>query len=204
LERERDVRDFELDRNLGSDEHQRSMATLTRRKAADKRPEDQGPESAEQIQVHRYDEFIESFASLMETRGIPRAAGRIFSFLQVSEPADQTAAQLANALGISLGTVSSMTRLLMRAGWVERISRRGERQAVFRTAAGMMTLAVDGVMEPTRRARELTDRGLALMADRPEAARARLQELNEVYRFFEEWFPMLLEHWHQRNQEDTK
>jgi DNA-binding transcriptional regulator GbsR (MarR family) len=183
------------------------MATLTRGKAtaADERPEDQRSESADQkIQVHRYDEFIESFASLMETRGIPRAAGRIFSFLQVSEPPEQTAAQLANALGISLGTVSSMTRLLMRAGWVERISRRGERQAVFRTAAGMMTLAVDGVMEPTRRARELTDRGLALMTDRPEAARARLQELNEVYRFFEEWFPMLLEHWHQRNQKDKK
>ena len=32
---------------------------------------------------HRYDEYIEGFARLMEGRGIPRAAGRIFSFLSV-------------------------------------------------------------------------------------------------------------------------
>jgi hypothetical protein len=153
---------------------------------------------------HRYDEFIEGFARLMETRGIPRAAGRIFSFLMVSDPPEQTAAQIAEALGVSLGTVSSMTRLLMQAGWVERISRRGERQARYHASAGMMTLTVDGVMEPTRRARQLTARGLELMADRPAADRARLEELNAVYAFFEEWLPVILEHWHQRGQKEAQ
>jgi DNA-binding transcriptional regulator GbsR (MarR family) len=162
------------------------MATITR-------PDEPASDSERALPDRRYDEFIEGFASLMETRGIPRAAGRIFSYLQVCEPPEQTAAQLSAALGVSLGTVSSMTRLLMQARWVERISRRGERQAVYRAAEGMMTLAVDGVMEPTRRARQLTERGLELMADRPASARQRLQELNAVYRFFEEWFPVLLE-----------
>jgi DNA-binding transcriptional regulator GbsR (MarR family) len=134
--------------------------------------------------VHHYDEFIEGFAALMESRGVPRAAGRIFSYLQVAEPAEQTAAQISAALGVSLGTVSSMTRLLMNAGWVRRTTRRGERQAVYRAAEGTMTLAVDGVMEPIRRARTLTTRGLELMADRPEGARDRLRELNDVYLFF--------------------
>jgi DNA-binding transcriptional regulator GbsR (MarR family) len=173
------------------------MATITR-------PDQPAPQFERAVTDHRYDEFIEGFASLMETRGIPRAAGRIFSFLQVCEPAEQTASQLSAGLGVSLGTVSSMTRLLMQARWVERITRRGERQAVYRAAAGMMTLAVDGVMEPTRRARQLTERGLELMADRPEAARARLQELTAVYRFFEEWFPVLLEQWHQREQKEVQ
>jgi hypothetical protein len=153
--------------------------------------------------VHHYDEFIEGFAALMETRGVPRAAGRIFSYLQVSEPAEQTAAQISVALGVSLGTVSSMTRLLMNAGWVRRTTRRGERQAVYRAAEGTMTLAVDGVMEPIRQARALTSRGLDLMAGRPEAERARLQELHDVYRFFEEWFPEILERWHRRRQDNT-
>jgi DNA-binding transcriptional regulator GbsR (MarR family) len=162
------------------------------------------PQRGRVVPEHRYDEFIEGFASLMETRGIPRAAGRIFSYLQVCEPAEQTAAQLAAALGVSLGTVSSMTRLLMQARWVERITRRGERQAVYRVAEGMMTLAVDGVMEPTRRARQLSERGLELMADRPESAKARLRELTAVYRFFEEWFPVLLERWHERDQKEVR
>ena len=150
--------------------------------------------------IRHYDEFIEGFAALMETRGVPRAAGRIFSYLQVSEPPEQTAAQISVALGVSLGTVSSMTRLLMNAGWVRRTTRRGERQAVYRAAEGTMTLAVDGVMEPIRRARTLTSRGLELMADRPETARARLRELDEVYRFFEDEFPTILEHWHRREE----
>jgi DNA-binding transcriptional regulator GbsR (MarR family) len=162
------------------------------------------PRSQEPHPDHRYDEFIEGFARLMESRGVPRAAGRIFSFLQVSDPPEQTASQIAHALGISLGTVSSMTRLLMQAGWVERLSRRGERQARYRTSAGLMNLTVDGVMEPTRRARQLTQRGLELMADRPASDRARLTELNAVYSFFEEWLPMLLEQWHQRGQKEAK
>jgi DNA-binding transcriptional regulator GbsR (MarR family) len=153
--------------------------------------------------VHHYDEFIEGFAALMETRGVPRAAGRIFSYLQVSEPAEQTAAQISTALGVSLGTVSSMTRLLMNAGWVRRTTRRGERQAVYRAAEGTMTLAVDGVMEPIRLARALTSRGLELMAGRPEVSRERLQELNDVYRFFEETFPEILDQWHHRRDKHT-
>ena len=153
--------------------------------------------------VHHYDEFIEGFAALMESRGVPRAAGRIFSYLQVAEPAEQTAAQISAALGVSLGTVSSMTRLLMNAGWVRRTTRRGERQAVYRAAEGTMTLAVDGVMEPIRRARTLTTRGLELMADRPERARDRLRELNDVYRFFEESFPEILVKWHQRREKGS-
>jgi hypothetical protein len=153
--------------------------------------------------IHDYDEFIEGFADLMETRGVPRAAGRIFSYLQVSEPAEQTAAQIASALGVSLSTVSTMTRLLMNARWVRRSTRRGERQGVSRAAEGTMTLAVDGVMEPIRQARALTARGLELMAGRPATARARLQDLNDVYRFFEEWFPIILEQWHRRGEKDS-
>jgi hypothetical protein len=155
-----------------------------------------------QPSIHHYDEFIEGFAALMESRGVPRSAGRIFSFLQVAEPPEQTAAQIAHGLNVSLGTVSSMTRLLMNAGWVRRARRRGERQAVYRAAEGTMTLAVDGVMEPIRHARRLTDRGLELMADRPSPARERLQELNDVYRFFENEFPEILEHWHQRGKKE--
>ena len=68
----------------------------------------------------------------------------------------------------------------------------------------MMALTVDGVMEPTRRAQQLTARGLELMADRPPADRARLAELNAVYAFFEEWLPMLLDRWHQGGQKEAQ
>ena len=66
----------------------------------------------------------------------------------------------------------------------------------------MMSLTVDGVMEPTRRARQLT-RGPGAHG-RPSGMIGHGSELNAVYAFFEEWLPMLLEHWHQRGQKEAQ
>jgi hypothetical protein len=49
----------------------------------------------------------------------------------------------------------------------------------------------------------MTERGLGLMADRPPAARARLQDLRDVYLIFEESIPPLLESWEKRRREIT-
>jgi DNA-binding transcriptional regulator GbsR (MarR family) len=150
---------------------------------------------APDLEPHRYDEFVSGFAHYLEVRGIPRAAGRIFAYLLVCEPAEQTAAQLEAATGSSRGTISSMTHVLMRMGLIERVSRRGERQAVYRTSPSTIDAVVAGAVEPTRRARELTGWGLDLMSARPAAARARLQELHDVYQFFEASLPALLDRW---------
>lgn len=152
----------------------------------------------------RYDAFIDGFAHLMQTqRGVPLVGGRIFAYLLVCEPAEQTAAQISVAVGASLGTVSSMTRLLLSARLIERVSRRGERSAVYVIADDAMSTITRATLEATRLAREMTDRGLALMADRPAVARARLQDLRDVYQIFEQSIPPLLESWEKGRREST-
>jgi len=152
----------------------------------------------------RYDAFIDGFAHLMAAqRGLPLVGGRIFGYLLVCEPAEQTAAQIADGVGASLGTVSSMTRLLLSARLIERVRRRGERSAVYLIAPDAMGNITRATIEATRVAREMTERGLGLMADRPPAARARLQDLRDVYLIFEESIPPLLESWEKRRREIT-
>lgn len=152
----------------------------------------------------RYDEFIEAFAHLVQSsRGMPLVAGRIFAYLLICEPAEQTAAQMSEAIGASLGTISSMTRLLLSTGLIERTRRRGERSAVFRVPPDGWRSVTKGQIEGTRYARELTDLGLALMADRSPASRSRLQDLRDIYLFFESSIPVLFEQWEKGRREGT-
>ena len=155
-------------------------------------------------ELHRYDDFIDDFAHLMASqRGIPLVGGRIFAYLLVCEPAEQTAAQISAAVSASLGTVSSMTRLLQNARLIERVTRRGERAALYLISPDAMSTITRATLEAASRAREMTDRGLALMSDRPPSARARLQDLRDVYLIFESSIPALLDGWEKAHREGT-
>jgi DNA-binding transcriptional regulator GbsR (MarR family) len=152
----------------------------------------------------RYDSFIDGFAHLMHAqRGVPLVGGRIFAYLLVCEPAEQTAAQISRAVSASLGTVSSMTRLLLSARLIERMARRGERSAVYLISDDAMSSITRATLDAARTAREMTERGLALMAERPPTARARLQDLRDVYLIFESSLPALLESWEKTRREGT-
>jgi hypothetical protein len=153
---------------------------------------------------HRYDAFIDGFAHMMQAqRGTPIVGGRIFAYLLVCEPAEQTAAQIARAIGASLGTISGMTRLLLSARLIERIRRRGERSAVYRISPDAMNSMTRATIEAVWMFRQMTDRGLDLMADRPTEARTRLRQLRDIYLFFESSLPALYEQWQRERQEDN-
>ncbi len=153
---------------------------------------------------HPYDEFIDGFGHMIHSqRGLPLVAGRIFAFLLVSDPPEQTAAQISNGIGASLGTISSMTRLLLEPGLIERVRQRGERSAFYRIPADGWRSITKSTIEGTRLAREMTDRGLALMADQPAASRFRLQELRDIYLFVESSIPALFEQWRRERREGS-
>src|SRR5712692_9981760 len=85
--------------------------------------------------------FVEEMAVTFEADGLPRMAGRIFAFLLVCRPPEQTAASLAHELDASGGSISTMVRLLVGAGLVERVSRAGVRADRFRvTPEGLRAL----------------------------------------------------------------
>ena len=77
----------------------------------------------DQVRVER---FVEELGVLLELEaGAPRMVGRVLGWLLVCEPPEQSAAELAERLQASRGSISAATRLLLRMGMIERVRTRG-------------------------------------------------------------------------------
>ena len=63
--------------------------------------------------------FVEEVGLFFEQSGMPRMAGRILGWLLISDPSHQTTSELAEVLLASKGSISTMTRLLIRIGLIE-------------------------------------------------------------------------------------
>ncbi len=139
--------------------------------------------------------WVEEVAILFERDGLPRMAGRIFGWLLVCEPAEQSMEELAAALSGSKASMSTMTRVLANAGLVERVRPPGARRDHFRIHPGQWERLWRARLEQFRTATTVMQRGLDLLARRPAAVRVRLEELHEQYAFFERELPDVLARW---------
>jgi DNA-binding transcriptional ArsR family regulator len=145
-------------------------------------------------------QFIDSAGAWMaRTYGFPRMTGRVLGWLLVCEPAEQTAAQLTEALGASAGAISAATGILVRAKLVDRLRVRGERADRFRLRPDVWDeqFRDQGGMQV---AREVLGQGLDALADEPAGRRARLEELDALYAWWQSRMPALWEEWQQYKQ----
>jgi DNA-binding MarR family transcriptional regulator len=136
--------------------------------------------------------WVEELSILLERDGLPRMAGRIFGWLLVCDPPEQTMEDLAGAVQGSKASMSTMTRLLAEAGLVEKVRPPGARRDAFRIRPGQWQKLWRTRMQLLHEAAELTGRGLALLEGRPAERTARLFELHHQYRFIGRHLPALL------------
>jgi hypothetical protein len=146
--------------------------------------------------------FVEGVGQMLMGQGLPRMSGRIWAWLLICEPPQQTAAQLAQELQASRGSISDSARLLTSAGLISRTTRPGDRREYFSVPPGAVRTLMQGRLPGVIAMRRLMDEGLAIMADRPADERARLQEVRDVYAFFERELPAMLERFDTERAED--
>jgi len=97
--------------------------------------------------------FIERMGVILAGDGLSRIAGRIFGLLLLT-PDDASLDQIAEALGVSKGSVSLEARRLEQRGMVQRVSRPGDRRDYYHVAPNLLA----GMMEQRmRRWRALQD-----------------------------------------------
>ncbi len=137
--------------------------------------------------------FIEEVGLMFERSGMPRMAGRILGWLLVCDPPAQTASQLAQGLHASKGSISTMTRLLLQAGLIEQVARKGERQTRFQIRDQAWIDLMVSRLAGVRVYREMADRGLAALAEAPPERRKRLQTMRNLYAFFEDELPQMVQ-----------
>ena len=137
-------------------------------------------------------QFVEEMGQFLGSIGMTPMAGRMWGFLLICEPPEQTAAQIAEALHASRGAISGTARLLAGPGLIRRSTRPGDRREYFSAPAEALDSMLASAGAIYRQMREMAERGLAATADRPPEARARLQEFHDVMTFVEREVPRLV------------
>ncbi len=147
-------------------------------------------------------EFIEDFGIVLEQTGLPRMAGRILGWLLISDPPHQSSEQLVKGLTASKGSISSMTRFLIQVSLIERMSLPGVRRDYFRIRPDAWPNMIRrGLEDEIKMVRQLAERAMELLTDKPLLTRQWLEEMCNVYNFLEREFPTLLERWAQQREE---
>lgn len=145
--------------------------------------------------IHRQLEekhFIEDIGLFFEQMGMPRMAGRILGFLLISDPEAQSITEVTQALKASKSAVSMMARLLVENGLIERAASPVPRRDYYRFKPGGWVLYMRQWLGLMAELHKIAERGLLLMADKPEALKERLLEAHDLFSMMEERLPSLL------------
>jgi DNA-binding transcriptional regulator GbsR (MarR family) len=137
--------------------------------------------------------FVEEMGQTLAGYGMTPMAGRMWGWLLICEPPEQTAAEIAAALHASRGAISGTARLLANAGLIRRTTRRGDRREYFSAPAETLDTFVSEAGRAYRQIREMVDRGLVAIADRPPESLARLQEFRNVMFYIETEVPAVMD-----------
>jgi DNA-binding transcriptional regulator GbsR (MarR family) len=148
------------------------------------------------VTIKDEDGFIEEAARVFGA-GMPPMAGRMWAYLAICEPPERTAAEIAERLHASRGSVSGMARLLEQIGIIRRSTRPGDRREYFSIPPDALHRLGEIAVVRLRQTRELADAGLAIIADRPPESQARLRDIRDFYAFFEREWPAILARMHE-------
>ena len=145
--------------------------------------------------------FIEDIALFFERMGMPRMAGRILGVLLVADPPAQSISEIGEKLNASKSSVSIMARLLVENGLIERVASPVPRRDYYRFKEGGWILYMRQWLALLHELHKITERGLALIDEKPEELRERLLEAHDLFSLVEERFPALLERLDQERQQ---
>ena len=147
--------------------------------------------------------FVEEVGLVFEQTGLPRMAGRVFGCLLISDPPHQSTDQLAEVLMASKGSISTMTRLLIQIGLIERLSLPGVRHDYFRLRTDACHHMIRrGLEDEIKMFRQLAERGMELVKDKDSMTRQWMKEMRDLYAFFEREYPALLGRWENKHKKD--
>ncbi|MFC5835420.1 GbsR/MarR family transcriptional regulator [Nonomuraea insulae] len=146
-------------------------------------------------------DYLERFGLFFEMAGGNRTAGRMFGWLLISEPPDQSITELAEVLQVSKASVSTVIRQLQQAGFVERVPAPGTRQHRYQVKADGWLQIAQSRIGFLSAGRDLSQLGLKIIGDDP-ARGERLGEFADFLAFMEkEYGDELVRRWQRYREE---
>jgi DNA-binding transcriptional ArsR family regulator len=133
--------------------------------------------------------------------GLPPISGRVLGWLMVCDPPEQSAAELAQAVGASRASLTTTLRVLTASGFVESQTRPGERTGYYRIADEAWADVTRRRMASLASFLDVTEQGLALFG--AEAARSsRIRAAHELFGWLDAEVGPLWRRWDARKHAD--
>jgi len=149
---------------------------------------------------HRQLKFIEKFGTYFEKVALPPMAGRILGWLLICEPPQQSMHNLTEVLQASKGSISTSLQLLTHTGLVERVRVPGERRNYFLLPEHAWSHMMKQRLAMIGMFKELAQDGMHLMKEKGRVGQRRLQNMHDLYVFWEQELPALFERWEQEQR----
>lgn len=140
-------------------------------------------------------QMVESMGVWFSSIGAQRATGQIFGYLATCDPAEQSASDIADGIGLSRASVSSGARMLIQLQAIEERHRVGDRKTYYRLRQGWWVQAATTKMAGFDR---LADEARRIKAAGSVDRTDGLDELIEFSEFWNEEIPKLRDRWLQR------
>lgn len=128
-------------------------------------------------QTLRWVERVAAFC--VEEWGLAPITGRIMGWLMICDPAEQSAGEIADAIGASRASLTSNIRLLTAIGLIRRQSRPGERTAYYRIEDDAWERVVRRKLAALGLFDEIAEEGLELAGSDPSRAK-RIQTARDA------------------------
>lgn len=126
--------------------------------------------------------FVDRLGLFFEMLGGPRTMGRIYGWLLICEPPQQSLTALAGTLGVSKASVSTVIRLMQEGGLVERLPG-STRQHHYRITPGGFTQVLEAQLARMRAGVEAGEYGLSVVGEDRHEQRERLTDLRDFCEF---------------------
>ncbi|MQA87080.1 MAG: MarR family transcriptional regulator [Streptosporangiales bacterium] len=127
-------------------------------------------------------EFVDRVGLFMEQLGAPRTMGRIWGWLMICDPPQQSLTELAATLGVSKASVSTVIRPMQEGGLVERIPT-ATRQHHYRLTPGGFTQVMRVQLARMRTGVGVAEFGLSVVGEDRLEQRAHLEDLRDFCEF---------------------
>lgn len=132
--------------------------------------------------------WVERVAAVFDQHfGLPPITGRILGWLLICDPAEQSAAEIAAAIGASRASLTTSMRLLTAGEFVRRRHRPGGRTTYFRIDDDAWERVIRQRIIGMASLREITEDAMALIGQDSERA-SRVRAAHEFFGWLSEAF----------------
>jgi DNA-binding transcriptional regulator GbsR (MarR family) len=133
---------------------------------------------------------------MLEEVGFPHTIARIYTALTLAEGEGLATSELIEELEVSKASVSNAMQFLVGIELVERYRVRGSRQSHYRILKDVWGTILAKKFAAIGYIRRTVEEAMAL--EPSDKARERLEEMHDVYSFFETEFEEVMSRWNER------